>query len=58
MSVYVDLNVGMNRTGIASSDAFELILALKNHDGLIFEGLHAYDGHHRQTDYNEKEKAC
>ncbi len=58
MKVYVDLNVGMNRTGIVPTEAFELINIIKNHPGLVFAGLHAYDGHHRQTDYHEKEMAC
>lgn len=58
MKLYVDLNVGMNRTGIPPADAFDLIHTIRNHPGLVFAGLHAYDGHHRQTDFHEKEMAC
>jgi hypothetical protein len=58
ITVYVDLNVGMNRTGIAPSDALHVITTITHHPGLNFGGMHAYDGHHRQVDYNEKEKAC
>ena len=58
ITVYADLNVGMNRTAILPGDAFELIKSIEHHVGLNFGGLHAYDGHHRQTDFNEKEKAC
>ena len=44
--VYIDLNVGMNRTGIAPDrgavDLYRLCSQLK---GIIAVGLHAYDGH-------------
>jgi D-serine deaminase-like pyridoxal phosphate-dependent protein len=44
--VYIDLNVGMNRTGIAPGEkAVELYLATNNLKGIKPIGLHAYDGH-------------
>lgn len=58
IDVYVDLNVGMNRTGIVPEDAFTLIKSIQHISGLNFKGLHVYDGHHRQVDFTEKEKAC
>ena len=58
IDIYVDLNVGMNRTGIDPEHAFALIKSLQLNQGLCFKGLHVYDGHHRQVDYAEKEKAC
>jgi len=59
IEVYIDLNVGMNRTGILANDgAMELIASIHQTPGLHFKGLHAYDGHHRQLDYAEREKAC
>lgn len=58
IDVYVDLNVGMNRTGIAQENALALIKSIQTIPGLNFKGLHVYDGHHRQVDYAEKELAC
>lgn len=50
-TVYIDLNVGMNRTGIAPSDAFELIEQVRSLDGIHLAGLHAYDGHIRDEQF-------
>ncbi len=44
--VYIDLNVGMNRTGIApDARAVELYITANNLKGIKPMGLHAYDGH-------------
>lgn len=43
--VYVDLNVGMNRTGIKPDDALELYRYCSELPGIKLMGLHAYDGH-------------
>ncbi|ANH83034.1 threonine aldolase [Niabella ginsenosidivorans] len=51
IKVYIDINVGMNRTGILPEKVFVLfkeICALKN---IRFIGLHAYDGHITDPDY-------
>ena len=57
--VFIDLNVGMNRTGISPGEkAIELAkqcLALK---GIILSGLHAYDGHIRDVDFEIKKQKC
>lgn len=57
--VYIDVNVGMNRTGIipgpALVDLYTQIAALP---GLQLQGLHAYDGHIRQSDFAAKKVAC
>jgi D-serine deaminase-like pyridoxal phosphate-dependent protein len=49
--VWLDINVGMDRTGIAPGDGaallYELALRLP---GITPVGLHAYDGHIRDTD--------
>lgn len=56
-SVYVDINVGMNRSGIApGSDAIQLLKYLFNQDAIEKVGLHVYDGHLRGS-IAEKEKA-
>lgn len=52
LEVLLDLNVGMNRTGITpSQDAARLYHALAGTPGLKPGGLHAYDGHLRNTDH-------
>jgi D-serine deaminase-like pyridoxal phosphate-dependent protein len=43
--VCIDLNVGMNRTGIVSEKALKLFYYLTTLSGVKFKGLHAYDGH-------------
>ena len=51
LRVYVDLNVGMNRTGIAPDEsALALYELLDSLPGVTPMGLHAYDGHHRMPD--------
>ena len=59
MDVYVDLNIGMNRTGIfPDTTAVELIEQILASAGINYKGLHAYDGQHRQVDFAEREAAC
>ena len=50
LDVYIDLNVGMNRTGINPADALALYAFCQTLPGLRVVGLHAYDGHIRDTD--------
>ena len=48
--VFIDINVGMNRTGIVPKEAFKLIKEISNDlPNLIIKGLHAYDGHIRDV---------
>ena len=55
--VYIDLNVGMNRTGIAPCDeALELYHFCAAASGMIIKGLHVYDGHIRNSNFEEKKK--
>ncbi len=57
--VYIDLNVGMNRTGINPGDeALELYHYCSTAAGIIIKGLHAYDGHIRDIDFAAKKKNC
>ncbi|MEO7308369.1 MAG: D-TA family PLP-dependent enzyme [Ferruginibacter sp.] len=57
--VYIDLNIGMNRTGISPGDeALELYRSCSTAGGIIIKGLHAYDGHIRDIDLSEKKKNC
>ena len=59
IAVYLDLNVGMNRTGIAPGrEAIDLYLQCVELKGLLPAGLHAYDGHIRATDISERTNEC
>ncbi len=52
LDVYLDVNVGMGRTGIVIGPAaVEVYRAATKAPGLRAAGLHAYDGHLRNTDY-------
>ncbi|MFD2933154.1 D-TA family PLP-dependent enzyme [Spirosoma flavum] len=57
--VYVDLNVGMNRTGIApGEDVLTLYAELDQLPGVQPVGLHAYDGHLRDPDIAIRTAKC
>ncbi|MCA9135726.1 MAG: D-TA family PLP-dependent enzyme [Planctomycetales bacterium] len=46
IDVFIDLNVGMNRTGInPGAEAIELYRFIASADGLRAAGFHVYDGH-------------
>ncbi|MGZ3939299.1 MAG: D-TA family PLP-dependent enzyme [Flavisolibacter sp.] len=50
VDVFVDINVGMNRTGVMPSEANTLIKACVDMPGVNPIGLHVYDGHLNDTD--------
>ncbi|MBU3738094.1 MAG: D-TA family PLP-dependent enzyme [Rhodoferax sp.] len=51
LNLYLDLNVGMNRTGIVPDDAARaLYRTLCQTPGVVACGLHAYDGHLHNPD--------
>ena len=52
LGVWIDLNVGMNRTGIHPHRAPELAKAILSLENIRLAGLHGYDGH-----VHEKEMA-
>jgi D-threonine aldolase len=57
--VYLDLNAGMNRTGIHPGEAaFQLYKAASATEGIEPVGLHAYDGHIRDTDPELRIRKC
>jgi D-serine deaminase-like pyridoxal phosphate-dependent protein len=57
--VFLDLNVGMNRTGITpGSMALDLYKACARLNGIKPRGLHAYDGHLRDADITKRTKDC
>jgi D-serine deaminase-like pyridoxal phosphate-dependent protein len=59
LDVYLDLDVGMGRTGIIpGAPAADLYEWISRQPGLRAAGLHAYDGHLHQTDVEERKNAC
>lgn len=58
LDVFVDLNSGMNRTGITPEEAFALIDTVRTLKGICLKGLHAYDGHLRDGDFAERKRKC
>jgi D-serine deaminase-like pyridoxal phosphate-dependent protein len=60
VGIFIDVNPGGNRTGIGQeriADIVELARAIQR-EGLVFRGLHYYDGHHRQADLGERTAAA
>jgi len=58
VSVFIDLNVGMNRTGILPENALDLYKTISALPGLKFAGVHAYDGHLRDVDFKVRTQKC
>jgi len=59
MTVYIDLNIGMNRTGIVPDQrAVDLYRQCSQLDGLNPVGLHAYDGHIHDKDIETRRRRC
>lgn len=54
--IYVDLNMGMNRTGISPDKALALIQHIQALPNVTLRGLHAYDGHIRDKVYEDRVK--
>jgi D-threonine aldolase len=59
LPVYIDLNVGMNRTGIRpDADAAVLFQSCRSLGGIHPVGLHAYDGHIQAGDAAQRREEC
>ena len=57
--VYIDLNVGMDRTGIVpGNEVIELYKFCNELTGIVPAGLHAYDGHIRDLDFTVRSQRC
>ena len=50
LDVYIDLNTGMNRTGIPTGKAYAFFEQLRKLPSLNFSGIHVYDGHLKDPD--------
>lgn len=54
LDVFVDVDVGMGRTGCLPSHVGELVKEITNSRSLRYRGLHAYDGHVHQADPRQR----
>jgi D-threonine aldolase len=50
INIFIDLNIGMNRTGVLPYHAAQLIDACIGLKGIVLKGIHAYDGHINDVD--------
>jgi len=50
INAYIDVNIGMNRSGIMTDKAITLYNASASLSSIKIIGLHCYDGHIRETD--------
>lgn len=48
--VFIDLNLGMNRTGIVPDKSLSLVKYIQSLSHVRLRGLHGYDGHIRDSD--------
>jgi D-serine deaminase-like pyridoxal phosphate-dependent protein len=60
LGVFLDINPGMNRTGIEESHGGEVISLVRaiGAGGLEFRGMHYYDGQHRAPEERERTAAA
>jgi D-serine deaminase-like pyridoxal phosphate-dependent protein len=59
LQVYLDINLGTNRTGIPpGKEAVKLFEWASQLKGLSVQGFHIYDGHLRQKDLTQRKEAC
>ncbi|MGO1243847.1 MAG: D-TA family PLP-dependent enzyme [Sphingobacterium sp.] len=56
LSVYVDIDLGMGRTGSSVDQIERLLQCIKEQKHLVLEGVHGYDGHISNSDPEVREK--
>jgi Predicted amino acid aldolase or racemase len=54
LNAFIDINVGMDRSGIKPEATIELIEYIRQLKGLQVIGLHVYDGHINMSDLNKR----
>jgi len=58
-NIWLDINNGMNRTGISPGEkAVRLYNRIVDSPMLLAEGLHVYDGHIHEHDFVKRKKIC
>jgi len=58
IAAYIDLNIGMNRTGVKPQFVSPLFQYCESLSNLEIIGLHAYDGHIHDTDVSVRKNSC
>ena len=59
VALWLDINNGMDRTGIAPGEkAIQLYQMLDENPVIEAKGLHVYDGHIREPDFDKRKKIC
>lgn len=60
VGLFIDVNPGMDRTGIEQDRVEEIVLLVRaiQNAGLVFRGLHYYDGHLSSLALTEREKVA
>lgn len=53
---FIDLNVGMNRTGTGPAGALEVYRSAQKDGRFSFQGLHAYDGHNHSPEEEKRRR--
>lgn len=56
VDILVDVNMGMDRTGVPLDSLEKFCNSCSQIDGLNLKGLHCYDGHRTEHDYKERKK--
>ncbi len=56
--IFLDINLGMNRTGIRPDSALDLYVMAAGMKSIHIRGLHAYDGHFRDPDIIRRTIDC
>lgn len=57
--VYIDIDLGMHRTGIEPGNAaLDLYKKIHETEAVSATGIHAYDGHLRNPDFEQKKMDC
>ncbi|RYE31295.1 MAG: D-TA family PLP-dependent enzyme [Sphingobacteriaceae bacterium] len=58
ITVFIDVNIGMNRTGVLPAQVLKLYERCSNLKNLTIRGLHAYDGHIYTPDLQQRTLDC
>jgi D-serine deaminase-like pyridoxal phosphate-dependent protein len=58
VDVFLDIDCGMHRTGVAGPEAVRLYRRIEKAGGLAASGLHAYDGHLHDADLTARTTQC
>ena len=56
VEIYIDVNVGMHRTGLSIDKVPDLVEKIKQLKGLTTIGIHSYDGHVHDPDQEVRKK--